>query len=243
MSHDGHAIDGTVVRRRIYLMRHAEAAYVDESGRRALDSRAVPLTARGRDQAAAAHDLLRDVTFDRAWCSGLPRTRETAGIVLGGRSLALEVEPELEELKAGSFGAIAQEQFAEEFRHGLLRAHDDEARFLGGERFVDFEARVVPAFNRLLLTPGWSTLLLVAHGGVNRMVLGWATGGNRQAFGAFEQDSGCVNVLDIDIDLSRGSVERRLIRLVNLTPYNLTKAGLLLTTMEALLHELESAKG
>ena len=65
------------VRRRLYLMRHAEVSYVGEH-----DPEAVSLTERGREQAAAAHRALRDVDFDLVVTSSLPRTRETAEVVV-----------------------------------------------------------------------------------------------------------------------------------------------------------------
>ena len=75
-------------RRRIYLLRHAEAAY--ESLGPSGDPRLVPLTPHGREQAAGMAKLLADTAFDRAVCSGLPRTRETAEIVraLGAHHVA-----------------------------------------------------------------------------------------------------------------------------------------------------------
>ena len=88
-------------RRRIYLMRHAEAAYVDAQGKRAPDSRVVELTDRGRAEAAAMAPLLKDVQFDRAICSGLARTLETARTVLGDRKIPLEIIPALEEIRGG----------------------------------------------------------------------------------------------------------------------------------------------
>ena len=42
----------------------------------------VPLTPRGRMEAQAAGRAFSNVALDRAICSGLPRTRETAELVL-----------------------------------------------------------------------------------------------------------------------------------------------------------------
>lgn len=88
-------------RRRIYLMRHAEAAYITPEGTRAADSRVVSITERGRNEAQEVARLMRDVTFDRAIVSGLKRTLETAEIVLGQRKLPIEVVSELEEIRGG----------------------------------------------------------------------------------------------------------------------------------------------
>ncbi len=98
-------------RRRIYLMRHAEAAYVGDDGRRATDSRMVPLTARGRAQAQAMHEALSGIAFDRVVVSGLPRTVETARIVLGDPARPLETVPALEEIHPGDPSQIPPAHF------------------------------------------------------------------------------------------------------------------------------------
>jgi phosphohistidine phosphatase SixA len=54
--------DGAI-RRRIFLMRHAQAEYMRPDGTRAPDSRLVPLTAQGRDEAARMSRLLADATI------------------------------------------------------------------------------------------------------------------------------------------------------------------------------------
>jgi probable phosphoglycerate mutase len=50
--------------------------------------------------------------------------------------------------------------------------------------------------------------------------------------GAFEQDTGCINVLDFDMNGSE--IERPLIKAVNLTPYNYLKHGMNLTSLESI---------
>jgi probable phosphoglycerate mutase len=86
----------------------------------------------------------------------------------------------------------------------------------------------------ILAEPGWRCLLVVAHGGVNRVLLAHALGSGLAGFAALEQDPGCVNILDMD------DAGRWLARLVNHTPYNAAKVGLELTTMERLYREYRS---
>jgi broad specificity phosphatase PhoE len=75
----------------VYPPRHPEVSYLDAVGR-PHPPRTVPLTAGGRERAAAA------VPLDRAVVSGLPRTVETAAIVLAGRGLTPEARPQLREI-------------------------------------------------------------------------------------------------------------------------------------------------
>ena len=90
-------MDGTG-RRRIYLMRHG---HVDYFAPDITDPRTVPLTQEGRKQAAAARDALHNIEFDFAVCSGLPRTEETAKIILAAheKSPELLIAEGLEEIK------------------------------------------------------------------------------------------------------------------------------------------------
>src|ERR1043165_10152801 len=86
-------------RRRLYLMRHGEVNYFEQG--RPAPPEGVHLNEQGRTQAAAAAAALADISFDRAVTSGLPRTDETAAIVLGDRSLPVIAEPELREIRGG----------------------------------------------------------------------------------------------------------------------------------------------
>src|SRR4026209_2869915 len=78
-------------RRRLYLMRHGEVSYFEQG--RPAPPEGVHLNEQGRAQAAAAALVLADIAFDWAVTSGLPRTDQTAAIVLGERTLPVITEP------------------------------------------------------------------------------------------------------------------------------------------------------
>jgi len=218
-------------RRRIYLMRHAEAAYYDAAGVRRPDPRAVELTPKGRAEALAMSDWLSPVPLDRAICSGLLRTVETATIVLGGRDLALERQEALEEIR----GAGMEERAAlspAEYAYAMFRAGEPGAQFAAGEAFAAFEARIMPAFIDILQDPAWTNLLLVCHGGTNRAILTWFLGLGLDAFGQFEQDSCCLNILDFDQLEGTGLITRRILRGLNITAYDTAKTNARYLTME-----------
>jgi probable phosphoglycerate mutase len=229
-------------RRRVYLMRHAEAQYVQPDGTRAPDSRVVPLTERGRNEAAAMGALLADVPFDRAICSGLPRTRETAAIVLGERKLDLGIVPELEEIRGGD--PIARAKLSPvDYAYAMFQAGEPGACYAAGEPFQAFVDRVVPAFTAITNDPTWTTLLLVAHGGVNRAILTDITSASLKAFGAFEQDSACLNLIDVDTCLDTGAVLRRVLRGVNITAEDPIKKTRRLLTLEGMTKRFMDAGG
>ena len=226
------ALPGTKCRHRIYLMRHGEVSYFDAQGA-ARNPAMVSLTDKGQDQARAAGAALKDVPIDRVVCSGLPRTQQTAALATEGRDLTLIDEPGLKELRGGRFSDIPRERVEAEIIYGFDTADQPGARFARGELIIDFERRVVEAFVGLLAEPDWTTMLVVAHDAVNRILLGWTCGAGLSAVASFEQDMGCLNI--IDIDLQDGEIVRRLIKAVNVTPYNLVKLGINRTSMEQVM--------
>src|SRR5579864_4527107 len=91
-------------RRRIFLMRHGDVTYFDDSGR-AIDPETVPLNTNGREQASAAGRVFAEqqIRFDRVIVSGLPRTVETAQHVLAetGQLIEIEIESAWQEIRGG----------------------------------------------------------------------------------------------------------------------------------------------
>jgi broad specificity phosphatase PhoE len=237
-------------RRRIYLLRHAEVAYFDQAGAPAAPDE-VPLTATGRRQAEAAGAALAEVRFDRVLTSGLPRTVETAHLVLDAQAAgtarttpgapaqaavspapgargSVEAWPELRELVPGRLAELAPEELEAAFVGALSGVLAGPTRFLGGETIDQLFDRVLPALARLLEDPGWDTVLLVLHGGVNRALLSYALTGERRFLGGMEQAPACINVLDVDRE---GAF---VVRAVNATPWDPAYLAGRSTTMEDL---------
>ncbi len=232
-THDNPALPGTRCRRRIYLMRHGDVIYFDADGR-PLDPRTVPLTAAGRHQAAAAGALLAAVQFDLAICSGLTRTRETAELVLAGRDLALHEETRLKEVRGGRLVSIAPQDRERIIAYAYETATDPDGRFMGGELWSDFRTRVLDAWQAIVTRDDWRSLLLVAHDGVNRMLMSHIVGTDLAGLKAFEQDPACINMIELDV--SKGIVERAYLRAVNMAAYDMVRDGRHDTVMERIHH-------
>ncbi len=225
------ALEGTAGRRRIYLMRHGEVRYFDDAGD-TVHPKYVELTGDGHAQASSMGALLADVPFDRVLSTGLPRTIQTAEAVLADRPIAIGEIPELREIRSGSSKGKSPAEVRQQFLGGFDNAHEPGVRFMGGDVFQEVYDRAVGAVEDLLLQPGWRNLLIVAHDGINRLLLGWASNGGLKVAAGFEQDPGCLNVIDVDVDLEKGEILRRVIKLTNLTPTNYNKLGNNLTSPE-----------
>jgi probable phosphoglycerate mutase len=225
-------LPGTRGRKRVYLMRHGDVSYRRPDGRTVFSTQ-VTLTEEGVEQARLMRELLAQVPFDLGAHTGLTRTRQTAELVLEGRDVRLEEISALREMQVGSIEQLSDERIDAEFTYGLERAAEPGAAFAGGESFAAFQERIVPAFEALLQRPDWTTALVVGHGGTNAVILAWVTRGGLAGLSAFEQDAGCVNIIDADV--VDGEIVRRMLRAVNLTPYNLAKHEHYLTVAERIV--------
>jgi len=216
------------MRRRLYLMRHGAVSYFAADGR-PVDPEQVPLTEEGRAQAEAARALLGGVRLDRILASTLPRTVETARLVVPG--VEPERWPELSELRGDRLSGISPDALEAEFVHAFRGVVPNEKRFLGGETVGSLFDRVLPALERLLADDSWDTVLAVLHGAVNRAILSYALTGERMFLGHFEQAPGCLNVLDVG--------DEWIVRAVNVAPLDLLHASTRMTTMEGYWQELQ----
>ena len=216
------------MRRRLYLMRHGAVSYFAPGGR-PVDPEQVPLNEEGRAQAEAARELLASVRLDRVLASTLPRTVETARLVVPG--VEPEEWPELSELRGDRLSGISPEDLEAEFVDAFRGVVPNDKRFLGGETVGSLFDRVLPALQHLLAADSWDTVLAVLHGGVNRAILSYALTGERMFLGHFEQAPGCLNVLDVG--------DGWIVRAVNVAPLDLLHASTRLTTMEGYWQELQ----
>jgi probable phosphoglycerate mutase len=218
-------------RRRIHLMRHGSVDYFRADGA-PVHPHTVPLNEAGRQQADAAGALFAQcgVRFDKVIISGLNRTTETATRVLAaaGQSLALEIEPALEEIRGGKLADIPPDEVEAAFLGAFTKGTESQ-RFLGGESIGELLDRVLPAFERILRRDDWSNLLMVLHGGVNRALLARAMTGQRGFFGRLEQLPACINIVDV------GANDDLVVRTVNLAPTQWLHQHENQTTMEKLL--------
>jgi broad specificity phosphatase PhoE len=217
--------------RRLYLMRHGDVSYFDEQGR-PFPPNNVTLTPRGEEQAQAAARALAGVEFDRVISSDLPRTIATATAVTAGRSVAHERRPDLREIQPGRLSEIPRQGLAAHFLKAFDKAISPATRFLNGETFGSLMERTAKFWSELAGDTRWNSVLVVAHGGVNRALIAHALGMDLKFFGCLEQDPGCINILDVD------AAGRALIRMLNFSASDPSKEDHRFTTMEDLYENL-----
>lgn len=156
---------------RLYFLRHGQTTW-NADGNRYAGATDVPLTETGIAQARKGGELIRDLSFDAVYCSGLSRALETAKLALDGRDIPIVRDPRLNEMNYGTWeGKTHAEILAEPDNHWHDWVADPDAWRPGesGELASELVARVT-AFLYDVLQPG-RTVLAVAHHTTGRLLI------------------------------------------------------------------------
>lgn len=179
-------------RRRLYLVRHGEADTPDAEGR--LHSHVpLPLTGRGRTQAAALGRAFDPVGAAAVHASDIARTAETARALAGGRPVRLHAG--LRELSLGSLEGAHQDEVLAVAPGFLL---DPDTSLPEGESIREVGVRAGAAIDAILAAEPTREVVVVAHGGVNRSLFGHLLGLPLERAMRVRQDWAGVNVFDWD---------------------------------------------
>jgi uncharacterized phosphatase len=160
--------------RTIYLARHGETEW-NRIGRwqGATD---IPLSDRGREQARALAEKLRDRRITRVHASHLSRALETAQIIAAHLGLpAPIVDDRLRERGYGAFEGLTRDECAA--RHPEVWARyqaDRRSAPPGAEPQDEVEARVLAAMHAIAAAA--ETSLVLSHGGTIRSFIHATTG-------------------------------------------------------------------
>jgi probable phosphoglycerate mutase len=182
---------------RVYLLRHGPLA--GDSRERFIGGTDLPLAPEGVEHAEALAGALGGHGIGAVHCSDLARSRQTAEIVARSLGLSATSHPELREVSLGEWeGLLRQEVAARWPDQFAARGRDmDHYRPPGGESFGECLARIWPVWKAVTHTDA-KAVVIVAHAGVNRLLLCRILGVPVQNMFRLGQDYGCVNVVDTD---------------------------------------------
>ncbi len=181
---------------RFLLVRHAEA---DRAFRgRCYGSLDVELSAGGRRQAGELAAALAETPFAAAYSSPLSRALETAAAIAAGRGLEPAVDQRLREIDFGELEGLSYDEIRTA-RPELYRKWMEapaSVRFPGGESFADLRSRVLAAVGSIRQRHPGEAVVVVAHGGVVRVVLADVLGLTDGAAFRLDQTYGGLSVVD-----------------------------------------------
>ncbi len=181
---------------RIHLLRHGQVEGFEN--KRYNGQGDVRLTDLGRQQSAAFSGRLQHLQLSGIYSSDLYRCRVAADQI----ALLQEVQPkylqELRELHIGTWEGQAWQQLQRDYPELWQARLDDIVNVAppAGESVLQMAQRVRPAVAQIIAAHSGQEVVIVAHGGVNRVILLDAIGAPLDRLFHIEQDYGCHNIID-----------------------------------------------
>ena len=155
---------------KIYLVRHGETGW-NQAG--LLQGQTdIALNAQGLEQAREAAERLKEVPFEIAFCSPLIRAKRTAETIIGDRKITLTTDERLRELNFGPWEGVD----IRSIKDAASQPFTNPGSYIppvGAESFAQLYKRSGEFVDQVLLPleGTYETVLVVAHGGVNRSIL------------------------------------------------------------------------
>lgn len=125
------------------------------------------MNAKGREQAAAIASQLAPVSMDHIYPSGLSRAIQTAEAFKG--KAPITPQPMLNERSFGIFEGKSEKEIGKELGQRATTLSDDME---GGESLASISKRVGKATREIVERHADGTVMIVAHSGVNPLVIG-----------------------------------------------------------------------
>ena len=185
---------------RIHLIRHGQVVGHDQP--RYNGQTDVALTDFGVEQYHRIKERLADTNLSACYTSDLTRCTTGAEIICEPKGITPVRRSELRELNIGVWEGLTwqeiQSNWPEEWRSRLADLVNH--RVPQGENLLDVQARVMPVIREIVERHTGQEVLVVGHGGVNRIVLLNAIGAPLAGMFNIEQNYGCCNIIDYYAD-------------------------------------------
>jgi alpha-ribazole phosphatase len=202
------AAKGSLIPTRLYLVRHGQVA--DGHTDRYHGHNDIGLSANGVQQFEKVAAQLKPVPLAGIYASDLTRARIGADIISRGREVKPQIIPEFREVHFGVWEGLNFTEIAERYPEALEARLRDLAGFRipEGESLTDVRTRVLPRLTSLIQQHQQEAFVIVAHAGINRVILSDALGLSLEFLFRLDQNYGCLNIIDYFPDLA-------VVRLVN----------------------------
>jgi alpha-ribazole phosphatase/probable phosphoglycerate mutase len=183
-------------RTRLHLMRHGQVVGFED--RRYNGQGDIGLTELGLVQSRAYASRLQKIPLAAVCSSDLERSAFGARLIAADHQLPLVQDRRLRELDIGVWEGLTWVEIQRRWPQEWQARLEDLVHVAppGGESLLQLAARVRPALAELLAKHRGAEIALVAHGGVNRVILLDAIGAPLSQLFHLEQSYGCCNIVD-----------------------------------------------
>lgn len=183
---------------KIYLIRHGETE--DADARRYKGHIDVPLSERGIAQIKnVAEHLSRNTELACIYTSGLSRALKSAEIIADAFGLTPVINDGLKERSFGEWEGMTFDEIKEKWPEAFKAWAANPLEFspMGGESTTALKARALKAFIEIVAANNGKNIAIVAHGGINRILLCELLGIPLENIFRIEQDFAALNVIEL----------------------------------------------
>ncbi len=193
---------GSLTPTRLYLVRHGQVA--DGHTHLYHGHNDIGLSPQGVRQFEGLADSLRPVVLSGVYASDLTRAWTGAEIISRGRELKPQAVPEFREVHFGAWEGLSFAEIAARYPAELQARFRDLSSFRipGGESLGDVRNRALPQLDLLVKEHEGQAFLIVAHAGINRVILSEALGLDLANLFRLDQNYGCLNIVDYFPDMA-----------------------------------------
>ncbi len=185
---------------RLHLLRHGQVEGFE--AKRYNGQGNTPLTTLGRQQSAAFAGRFQHRQLTAIYSSDLLRCRAAADQIALLQAVRPIYRRELRELHIGDWEGREWEELQRCYPELWQARLDDIVNVAppAGENLLEMAQRVRPVIREIVAAHAGGEIVVVAHGGVNRVVLLDAIGAPLERLFHIEQDYGCHNIIDYFTD-------------------------------------------
>jgi alpha-ribazole phosphatase len=183
-------------RTRLFLVRHGELTTSREW--RYVGHLDVDLNETGVEQMKKIGDRLQHEQVDVLFSSDLQRTRKSAEIIGGKIGLTPQANPAFREINLGEWEGLTRDEIVAKFPADFEERSQNLPyfRIRNGESFADLRNRVIQQIEIVLDAYKGKNIALIAHGGVNRVIITHVLGMDLTNLTRIDQAYGCLNIID-----------------------------------------------
>lgn len=158
-----------------------------------------PLNEDGKRLAKKLAKALEKIRIDKIYSSDLKRCLETAREIAKKHNAEIGIKPEIREIDLGEMEGVRKEEVKKLNPGWYERRKEDKYNipFPDGESYADVEKRITPFLEEVLKAEGDSTILIVAHEGTNRVIIGKLLGMENREIPKISSPIGCIYFIDL----------------------------------------------
>ena len=182
---------------RLVLVRHGETAWNKEL--RFQGHADIPLSLHGKEQARSLSLRLATSRFDAVYASDLKRARMTADILADAHALPVQELTGLREINFGQWEGLTIKEIQARYDREIKAWWSSplSTRVPGGETFAEVVQRSMKAVKQIYYSHPDGQVLVVAHGGAIRSIIGSVLDLDLNQYWRLRQDNTAISIIEL----------------------------------------------